>query len=61
MVLRRVVITGDQEHGYIVTCPSVPGAVVISDDRDDALASMPAVIETALDVRRRNAEAKGEG
>jgi predicted RNase H-like HicB family nuclease len=44
-----VVLTPDEEGGFVVECPVIPGCVSQGDTRDEALANIREAIELCLE------------
>ena len=44
-----VVLTPDEEGGFVVECPVIPGCVSQGDTRDEALANIREAIELYLE------------
>ena len=46
-----VVLTPDEEGGFVVECPVIPGCVSQGETRDEALANIREAIELCLEGR----------
>ncbi|HVV53430.1 MAG TPA: type II toxin-antitoxin system HicB family antitoxin [Polyangia bacterium] len=47
-----VVLTPDEDGGFVVECPVIPGCVSQGDTRDEALANIREAIELCLEEQR---------
>jgi predicted RNase H-like HicB family nuclease len=46
-----VVLTADEDGGFVVECPIIPGCVSQGDTRDEALANIREAIELCLECQ----------
>ena len=49
-----VVLAPEEDGGYTVICPAIPGCVSQGDSMDDALANVREAIELCLEVRQED-------
>jgi predicted RNase H-like HicB family nuclease len=48
--MRQIVITPDEDGGYVVECPSLPGCYSQGDTLDEAIANIREAIELYIEV-----------
>ncbi len=48
--MRQIVITPDEDGGYVVECPSLPGCYSQGDTIDEAIANIKEAIELYIEV-----------
>jgi predicted RNase H-like HicB family nuclease len=48
--MRQVLLFRDEDGGWVVECPSLPGCISQGDTREEAIANIKEAIELYIDV-----------